>query len=316
MIGYRSFRNSDPPHLAGIWRMRSGLRSYAQPMTAALLERMVFAKPYFDETGLIVATEDDQPIAFGHAGFGPTDDESALDYEFGASILIVVAPHADEAAIAAQLIDRCEQYLRRRGAKVLYGGGIKPLNAFYLGLYGGSELPGILDSDPQHQQFFRAAGYREIDRTMVLHRELTNFRPVVDRQQLLLRRRSEVDAVDDPPAKSWWESCIFNSISRVKYTLQLCDLCAAAAEATLIDMEIFSQSWGVRTAGLIDVNVPAVFRRQGMAARLLCEVLRRAAEEGVALVEVQTMRQNTAALALYKKLGFRQADSGAVFRKE
>jgi GNAT superfamily N-acetyltransferase len=315
LIGYRSFRNSDPPHLAGIWRMRSGLRGYAQPMTAALLERMVFAKPYFDEAGLIIATEDDQPIGFGHAGFGPTDDESALNYEFGASIMVVVAPHQDEAAIGAELIARCEAYLRGRGAKVLYGGGIKPLNSFYVGIYGGSELPGILDTDPQHQEFFRTAGYREIDRTVVLHRELASYRPVFDRQQILLRRRTEVQAAFDPPSRSWWDSCTFDSISRVTYTLTLRDERLPVAEATLIDMASFSQSWGVRAAGLVDVEVPTTHRRQGMAACLLCEVLRQAADQGVALVEVQTMQHNSAALALYKKLGFHQADSGVVFRK-
>jgi ribosomal protein S18 acetylase RimI-like enzyme len=316
LIGYRSFRNSDPPYLAGIWRMRSGLRGYAQPMTAALLERMVFAKPYFDDAGLIIATEDDQPIGFGHAGFGPTDDESALDLEFGASIMVVVAPHAEENAIAAELIARCEAYLRGRGAKVLYGGGIKPLNSFYVGLYGGSELPGILNTDPQHQEFFRAAGYREIDRTVVLHRELAGYRPVFDRQQLLLRRRTAVEVTFDPPAQSWWESCTYDAISRMKYKLKLQEQNQVVAEATLVDMEAFSQSWGVRAAGLVDVEVLTSFRRQGMAACLLCEVLRQAAEQGVALVEVQTMQQNSAALALYKKLGFHQADSGAVFRKE
>lgn len=315
MIDYRSFRNSDPPHLAGIWRMRSGLRGYAQPMSAALLERMVFSKPYFDKDGLVVATEDGAPIGFGHAGFGPTPDEAQLDYDFGASIMVIVAPHPDEAEIGAQLIARCEAYLASRGAKVLYGGGIKPLNSFYVGLYGGSELPGILDTDSQHQAFFRDAGYREIDRTVVFHRELSGYRPVIDRQQMLLRRRTDIEVTFDPLGRSWWDSCTFGNITRTKYTLRLKGESTPVAEATLVDMEAFSQTWGVRTAGLIDVEVCATHRRQGMAACLLCEILRQAAEQGVALVEVQTMQQNSAALALYKKLGFHQADSGAVFRK-
>src|SRR4051812_40528586 len=115
-------------------------------MTAILLDRLVFSKPYFDPLGLIVATENGQPIGFAHAGFGPTEDESALSNELGASILTIVSPHPDEAKIAATLITGSEKYLRDQGAKVLYAGGMRPLNAFYLGLYGGSELPGILDS--------------------------------------------------------------------------------------------------------------------------------------------------------------------------
>jgi ribosomal protein S18 acetylase RimI-like enzyme len=316
LIGYRSFRNSDPPHLAEIWRTRSGLRGYAQPMTAMLLDRLVFAKPYFDQAGLIVATDNDRVVGFAHAGFGPVDDESALSTEIGSSILAVVAPHSDEPTIAAELISRCEAYLRDRGAKVLYGGGIRPLNAFYVGLYGGSELPGILDSDPQLQAFFRAAGYREIDRTVVLHRELVSFRPFVDRQQMMLRRRIRVQSACDPPLRTWWEACTVGDFTRLKFDLYLSDEDKPAAVATLIDMETFSQTWGARTAGMVDVWVDDAHRRQGMGLSLVGEILRQAVEQGYSLVEVQTMQRNRAAIGLYEKLGFEQVDSGAVFRKE
>jgi ribosomal protein S18 acetylase RimI-like enzyme len=45
-------------------------------------------------------------------------------------------------------------------------------------------------------------------------------------------------------------------------------------------------------------------------------LLRQAAEQGYGLVEIQTMQSNTAAMAMYRKLGFRQIDGGAVYRKE
>jgi GNAT superfamily N-acetyltransferase len=316
LIGFRPFRNNDPPQLAEIWRTRSGLRGYVQPMTTALLERLVFSKPYFDQAGLVLATDDDRPVGFSHAGFGPVDDESTVSYELGASILTIVAPHAEEAAIAAQLIAKSEEYLRSRGAKLIYGGGIRPLNPFYVGLYGGSELPGILDSDAQHQSFFRAAGYREIDSTVVLHRELSDFRPVIDRQQMLLRRRVHVEYVCDPPSRSWWEACTLGDFTRLQYELFVKDETKPAAITTLIDMETFSHTWGARTAGLVDVLVAEPYRRQGMGVWLIGEVLRQAAEQGFGLIEVQTMQSNSAALAMYAKLGFNQVDRGAVFRKE
>jgi ribosomal protein S18 acetylase RimI-like enzyme len=286
-------------------------------MNAVLLERMVLAKPYFDPHGLVVATDEDRPIGFSHAGFGSTDDESALSNELGASILTVVAPHPEESAIAAELIRRGENYLRQNGAKVLYGGGIRPLNPFYVGLYGGSELPGILDSDPQQQNFFRAAGYREIDRTVVLHRELSGFRPLVDRQQMQVRRRTKINYICDPPARSWWEACTLGDLTRLQYRLFTReDESQPAAVATLVDMEAFSHTWGVRTAGLLDVWVEDAARRQGLAINLLGDMLRQAAEQGIGLIEVQTMQSNAAAVAMYRKLGFQQVDSGVVFRKD
>jgi ribosomal protein S18 acetylase RimI-like enzyme len=315
LIGYRTFRNGDIPRLAELWRTRSGLRGYVQPMTTTLLERHVMAKPYFDAAGLIVA-EDEYPIAFAHAAFGPTEDESALSTELGTSIIVIVAPHTDENTIAAGLISRCEAHLRSRGAKVAYGGGIRPLNAFYVGLYGGSELPGILDSDPQQQAYFRSSGYREIDRSVVLHRELASFRPLVDRQQMQLRRRTRIECTVDPPAETWWEACALGEFTRLRYRLFVRDTNQPAGIVTAIDMEPFSHTWGVRTAGLIDVWVDEAFRRQGMAVNLISDALLQMAEQGYGLVEVQTMQSNAAATAMYRKLGFHQVDSGAVFRKE
>jgi len=277
---------------------------------------MVLAKPYFDRHGLIVATDDGRVVGFGHAGFGPTDDESALSRDLGAAILVIVAPHAQEPAIAAELILRCETYLGSRGAKVLYGGGIRPLNAFYVGLYGGSELPGILDSDAPQQGFFRSANYRQIDRTIVLHRELAGFRPIVDRQQIQVRRRAQVEYHCDPPPRSWWQACTLGEFTRLEYELRLREETQPVAMATLVDMETFGHAWGVRAGGLIDVHVVHSHRREGLALHLVGEVLRQAAEQGIGLVEVQTMQQNTPAVALYRKLGFHQVDSGAVFRKE
>jgi ribosomal protein S18 acetylase RimI-like enzyme len=316
LIGFRTFRNGDPPHLAEIWRTRSGLRGYAQPMTTALLERWVLAKPYFEDAGLQVATDDGRPIGFAHAGFGPTDDEQDLSFELGASIMVIVRPHDAEAQIAADLIARSESYLRSRGAKVLYGGGVRPLDAFYLVLYGGSELPGILDSNAQHQSFFHAAGYREIDRTVVLHRELAGFRPLVDRQQIQLRRRTQFDYQCDPPLSTWWEACTVGDSTRVEYRLSIPPDKNPVALATLVDMETFSHTWGVRTAGIVNVSVAENVRRQGFGKFLMGEVMREAAEQGYGMVEVQTMQHNVAALAMYDKLGFHQVDSGAILRKE
>ena len=238
-------------------RHRAGLRGYVQPMTTTLLERHVLAKPYFDQAGLIVAVEDDRPVAFAHAGFGPTEDESAVSHELGDTLLAIVAPHPDEAKIAAELIARCEAYLRAKGAKVLYGGGVRPLNSFYLGLYGGSEMPGILDSDPQQQAFFRAAGYREIDRTVVLHRELAGFRTQIDRQQMQLRRTTRVECIQDPASHSWWEACTVGEFPRTIYQLYLRDQPDLAATATLIDMEAFSHTWGAHRGDLRRVGFRA-----------------------------------------------------------
>ncbi len=53
-----------------------------------------------------------------------------------------------------------------------------------------------------------------------------------------------------------------------------------------------------------------------MAVSLIGEILRQAAEQGVGLVEAQTMQHNTSSQGTFHKLDFHQVDSGVVFRKE
>ncbi len=302
--------------MAEIWRGCAGRPGLAQPISVATLDLLVLSKPYFDREGLILALDDERPVGFAHAGFGPNEDESGLSRELGVIVLLLVVSHPEEAAIRAGLLAQSEGYLRRRGAKVLYGGGIRPLDPFYCGLYGGSELPGILDSEPDTQAVFRDHGYREIDRTVVFHRELMGFRPLVDRQQMQIRRNTDVEVLTDPPPRSWWAACAMSAFERTVFNLQMRGEAAPVACATFWNMEHFASARGVRTSGLIDVEVNSEHRRKGFATYLIGEAMRQLAEQSVALVEVQTMQGNSAAVRMYRKLGYQQVDSGAVFRKE
>lgn len=316
MIRYRCFLNDDPPRLAEIWRGCAGRPGLAQPISVAMFDLLVLSKPYFDREGLVLALDDGRPIGFSHAGFGPNETETGLSTEMGVTVMLLAINHPDQAAVGAELLARSEDYLRRRGAKVLYGGGIRPLNPFYIGLYGGSELPGVLDSEPQTQTLYREHGYRDIDRTVVFHRELASFRPVVDRQQMQIRRNTDVEVIMDPPPRTWWDACSMSAFDRMIYRLRPRTGGEPIASATFWNMESFAAARGVRTYGLIDVEVEPSERHKGFATYLIGDALRQLHEQAVALVEVQTMQGNTAAMKMYRKLGFEQVDSGAVFRKD
>ena len=81
-------------------------------------------------------------------------------------------------------------------------------------------------------------------------------------------------------------------------------------------METFATGWGVQAAGLFELEVVTAERRRGLATFLLGDAFRRLAAQGIGLIEVQTMAGNTAARALYEKLGFREVDAGIAYRKE
>ena len=316
MLTYRTFRNTDPPVLTQIWRSRIGRRGLMESVSPDLFEQLVFSKPYFDYRGLIVARHDERPVGFAHAGFGPNDAQDGISTESGLTCLVLVRPDCAEAEVAAGLLERCEAYLRGRGAKVLYGGGVRPLSPFYLGLYGGSEPPGVLQSDRVAQQLYASHGYREIDRTLVFHRELGDFQAVIDRRQMQIRRGMIVEVTVDPPARSWWEACTIGYFDLTRFELVPRGGGSAVARATFRSMEPPGMSGVGRAAGLIDLSVDESLRRRGLAIFLLSEAFRQFIRQGIMLVEAQATEHNTAALAVYRKLGFRQVDQGSVFRKQ
>ena len=316
MISYRPFRNSDPPGLAEIWRTQPPERGLVQPMSAALIETHVLAKPYFERESLIVAEQGSELVGFVHAAFGPNAAGTGIDTHLGVTCLVMVRASHQRQGIGAQLLEHSERYLSSHGARTLLAGGISPNHAFYLGLYGGSGLPGVLASAPRAQNLFRSHGYRELKQICVLHRDLTSFRPVFDRAHLQIRRRTQMQVQYDPRPATWWEACTEGPFERTRFLLQSRDARTTVASATFWDIQPLSQSWGVLTAGLSHLHVEPALRRQGLASYLLGEAFHSLARQGFALVEAQIPAADAALLALFNRLGFVQVDMGYVLQKE
>ena len=314
MTLYRSFRNDDPPRLADVWRTAELGPCGFQPMTSAWLEACVFSKPYFDRDGLQVAVEGDRVVGFAHAAFGPNAEHSAIDFAVGTTILVVVVPHERHDAIADGLLARCEDYLRRRGAQTIMGGGTPQLGGLYLGLYGGSDLPGILDSTPTMQAVFRRAGYLEAERIAVMRRPLAGFRPPMSRQQMALRRATTLRVIDEPARRTWWEAATTTGIAMRRYEL-LDEGETLLGSGTFWDMQPLATAWGVHATGLMRVEVDRGQQRQGYARYLLAEALHDLAQEGVALAETHVSEAHEAAIKLFFKLGFEATGHGTVFRR-
>jgi ribosomal protein S18 acetylase RimI-like enzyme len=280
------------------------------------LEQLVFSKPYFDPEGLILALDDATPVGFVHAGFGANDDQTGISTDDGTTYQLMLRADHRHDALADELLSRAEAYLRGRGAKLIYAGGIRPLNAFYLGLYGGSELPGVLVTDPVLGAACLRNRYREIDRVIVMQIELAGYRPLVTREQRQLRREMATREIYAPPVRSWWEVCTIGEFERLRFSLAALGSEKPLADVDFWDVEPLSTRWGVPTAGMLDLRVVSDRRRQGLATFLLSEAFVRLHGRGIVLVEAQTMQNNTPALALYEKLGFRTVDEGVVYRKE
>ena len=86
------------------------------------------------------------------------------------------------------------------------------------------------------------------------------------------------------------------------------------AHAETWDMSWFGRDDGRSRIGLIDVEVAAAHRRKGFGRFLVSEILRRARENLVGLVEVQTASTNAAAISLIRALGFQPIEESTFYR--
>jgi ribosomal protein S18 acetylase RimI-like enzyme len=315
LIEYRAFRNTDPPGLAELWRSQGGHGGLMQPMSASAFDRYVLSKPTFDREGLSLALEGQKVVGFAHAGFGPSDDRSTLSSARGVISLVLVRPDA-EPAVACELLARSERYLVERGAKQIFGGGSYPLAPFYFGLYGGSEPSGVLASDERMRSLFRDCGYREVERSLVLRRELASFRPVVDRRQMQIRRQTTFETLVDPPPTTWWDAMTFEPFESTRCQLVPRAGGAPIASVDFWNMETMVGTLGAHAVGIVGLQVPSGQRRQGLAQFLLGEAFRQLHAQGTALAEVHVQEQNAAAAALFRAFGFAEVESAALYCKD
>jgi ribosomal protein S18 acetylase RimI-like enzyme len=314
VVHYRTFRNDDPPRLAQIWNAAFTGRGSVNLRHSGPLEHYVFAKSYFDPAGLILAFDDNTPVGFAHGGFGPASGEAALSTDSGVTCAVGVIPSHRRRGIGSELLRRCESYLRERGATTLYAGSMPPMNPFYFGLYGGSESPGFLVSDPEAEVFLTRHGYRIWDTCLVYQARLGSMLNVPDGRFAGLRLRFDVRAQQKGRPASWWQACVLGPVDLLEFSLEEKGTNQSVARAAVWEMEGFAQRWSEAALGIVGVEVREDKRRQGLAKYLLAQMLRYLQDQYFTLAEVQTMERNQAAIKLYQCLGFKQVDMGRIYR--
>ncbi len=316
MIHYRPFRNDDPPILARLWNDGVPEAVAAAPLRIHELDDHAFNSTLFDPAGLIMAERDGRPAGFVHAGFGPDEADPAapgLDRSLGVVAALVVPRGEGEEEVALGLVIEAERYLRRRGAQVLYGGGLRPLNPFYWGLYGGSEAAGVPSSHYQFAAALSTLGYEPIATAVHLRFDLSRPDPR-DPRAALLHRQVAVEHDEEPPTSSWWEGLALGEFSPTRASLFLKAEGLEVASARTWDMTWFGRAEGRSRLGVYDVEVDPAHRRRGYARHLLGEILRWARDRGFQDVEVQTLTDNEPALALYGALDFEPVEQSTAFR--
>lgn len=316
MVRYRSFRNDDPPGLVEIWNDALTGRSAAPLRNPTPLERHVFAKPYFDPEGLIVAVDDDQLVGFGHAGFGPNKKETAVTLQTGVTCVILVRTSHQRRGIGSELLGRCEEYLLNKGARAIFAGPLWPLTPFYFGLYGGSDLPGFLATDEGAAPFLEYHGYRPSSTNLVFQRSLETSVSIPDGRFAALRKKYTVRVVPPTGIGTFWHEAVFGPVEPLEFRLEEIVSARPVARALVWEMEGFSYRWGVPTAGVLSIQTREDCRRLGLGKLLMSNVLNYLQEQYFGLVEVHAMESNQAGVGLIKSLGFQKVDFGRTYKQD
>ena len=219
MIEYRPFLNTDPPLIVDLWSRLPRVEGLVKSIDETTLEKHVFSKIYFDRNGFFVALEGDRIVGFSHAGFPPNDELADLNKQCGIVSQLRVEPRDDHSQIRQQLLTLTVEYLRAHGAETIYAGCKFPYSPFYLGLYGGSRHPGILDTDVSTLETFADFGFAVNDQVIIMERSLEAFKTITDRQQMTVRRGYLINASTYPIEQTWWESCTLGIADRERFTV-------------------------------------------------------------------------------------------------
>jgi ribosomal protein S18 acetylase RimI-like enzyme len=312
---YRNYRNGDPPGLVDLWNTCFTGRGAAFLRGSTLLDYFTLSKPYFDPAGLILAIANGRTVGFAHSGFGPDASGTALDTSTGVVCAIGVLPAHRRQGVGTELLRRCEEFLRSRGARRILAGPVPPLNPFTFALYGGADSCGFLASDPLARTFLEKRSYRPGPARLVLQRPLDSAPGVADGRFAAFRQRYEI--VGGPRhGLTWYQEAVAGPVELHEYKLTDRTTTRAVSRAGLWEMETFGQRWNEHAVGLIELETVPDLRRQGLAKFLLSQLLRHLHEQFFTLVEAHAPADDAAVGGLLKLLGFARVDEGFIYTRD
>ena len=300
--------------LVDIWRSQKPFRGQMHEITRQMLDRNVFSKQYFDREGLIVAVDEAEsgtsPLGFVHASFAPTEEQDDLDPATGIISLLQVMPGQYAEDVGRKLLDLGIDYLKKHDARTVYAGSRFPFSPFYLGMYGGALIPGVMEGDSFFRDRLSEAGFQIDGKIEVLDRDLADFRAVIDREQMTLRRQYQITAIVDPVENSWWESCTMGLSERDLFSVSHKLHRNVCGSVCYWDVSPMSMEWGNNCRGIYDLNVAPELRQFGMATFLVGESLRHLMLQGVEKVEAQARETDDESLEVFRQLGFQTVTHG------
>jgi GNAT superfamily N-acetyltransferase len=315
LIEYRSFRNGDPPRIIALWNAGGLGQHAAVPLTPDALEISNLSQTYFDAAGLIVAFDGTNLVGFVHAGFATVPEQNRLSTDEGVICAVVVHPSHQGQGIGRELVRRAEEYLVSHRAKTIFAGPSPNRDPFYVGIYGGIQPAGFLDSNTAATPFFTKLGYQPVERHGIFWRNIAEFTQPVDFRLMAIRRKTQLAVIDGPQNRTWWWNSRYGGLDSIRFALIPKGSMTPLATVTVVGLDFFLPSWKLRAVGLVDLTVTAPEKDAGYAEILIAEVCKRLRQELVTRVEIHASEHDTEWIKKIEASGFERVETGTVFQK-
>jgi hypothetical protein len=185
---------------------------------------------------------------------------------------------------------------------------------------GGGEAIGILQSDEEVINAFRATDYKIHQTTTWFHLDLQNYTPVITAETVGYYGTIEIEFREFPKAKTWWEGCMFTNgtwFDAIAFSVPLNrPVARLRTRITHPDAEnIFTMYGCTWIASLIELRVHPDFDDMGLKRYLLGELLRYLmAQHQIVQVEAHAS-EDSMLFGLLRNQCWQERDHGYVFVK-
>jgi ribosomal protein S18 acetylase RimI-like enzyme len=315
-ITYRPFKNTDTPALVALWNLAAVARGCAVITKPSVLETHLFAKPWFDPKGIILAVQGNgQLVGVVLTGFGSTDDGQQLDASRGVVAVLMVHPEHRRQGIGRGLLEHAENYLREHGTRDARVGTTWERTPYGWGMVGSSRPTGVLQSNAGVHDFLTSCGYQKNEHYLVLDRDMNRPVPMGDSRFPALRRKYEM-VVGPRKVSSWLDEALQGVHETVVFELHELAVGKPVGELRAWDMGLFAIRTKIPQAGLYGFHIKPELRRQGLGKFLLCLALQHMQEQMYGRAEVVLPAEHEGAKQMFESVGFVWVDEGWSYAKQ
>jgi len=314
-VRIRTFLNTDTPTLTRLWNEHHQLAGIASQFSESAWEYSILGKIFFDEDGLFIAEFENVPIGFVHAvklGISPDASNRKAD---GLINALCIGEHAEQDAVARQLITAAESYLASKHSQIIGATGSPDCYAYYLGVGDANGMLGISSRDVRSRNWFEQTGYRECASTESWQIALSSFRMPMDRMQIAIRRQGRIETVVDPSSNmTWWNSVIMGHSELFAFKLLMREPITIERQVDFWQPEIATLDG---SSGMMQLMMPKITDQVALDqfAFLIAESLRHFQQIRIPRVRTTIYSDDIYGAKLLERLGFRKDFNGTFLIK-